>query len=172
MPSVERPLPTEYAPYYASYLDQVPAGDILHLLARQRDQVRELLAGREEEWGNHRYSPDKWSVKEVLGHLIDTERLFAFRALWIARGDPEPQPGMDQDIWVASGRFEARTLADLLDEYRIVREASLALFCSFTSEDWARRGIANQVSFTARSLPYIIAGHELHHVRILQERYF
>jgi len=166
-----RPAPTEYTPYYASYVEKVPVGDILHILAQQGNQTLALLSKVAEERAEHRYAPDKWSLKEVVGHLLDTERLFTFRALWFARQDPSPQPGMDQDDWITAGRFHQRSLADLLSEYRTVRTASLALFRGFTPRMWLRRGVANNVEFTVRTFPFIIAGHERHHVQVLQEKY-
>ncbi len=166
-----RPAPTEYAPYYAGYVEKVPVGDILYILTQQGHRTLALLDKVAEERAEHRYAPGKWSIKEVVGHLLDTERLFTFRALWFARQDPSPQPGMDEDDWVVAGRFHQRSLADLLSEYRTVRAASLALFQGLTPPMWLRRGVANNVEFTVRSLPFIMAGHERHHVQVLQEKY-
>jgi hypothetical protein len=171
MTTLQPPAAGEYGPYYAGYLEQVPAGDILEILRQSGERLSGLLANLSEEEANFRYDAGKWSIKELLGHLIDTERLFAFRALWIARQDPSPQPGMEQDDWVRSGDFDQRALGDLLAEYRAVRQASLTLFRGFSGEMVTRTGTANQVTFSVRAFPYLIAGHELHHEEVLRDRY-
>lgn len=166
-----RPADTEFAPYYAGYVAQVPEGD---LLATLRDQLRETLAlvrALPEERGTHRYAPDKWSIKDVLGHIIDTERVMSYRALRIARGDTTPLPGFDQDLFVAHADSEARTLASLASELEHVRMATIALLEPMGDDALARRGVASDREVTTRGLAYIIAGHERHHVRILRERY-
>jgi hypothetical protein len=171
MTSIDRPGSDEYHEFYAHYVDLVPAGDILALLEDQQARTLATLVKLDEDKANHRYAPEKWSIKDLLGHMIDTERLFAFRALWFARRDPVAQPGMEQDDWAASARHHARTLRDIREEYRTVREASLSLFRSFDAQMWSERGIASEREFTVRSIPYIIEGHELHHMEILQSRY-
>ena len=140
-------------------------------MEQQIVQTGDLLAEFGEERGDHRYGPGKWSVKETVGHLMDVERVFAVRALAFARGDPGPLPGMEQDDYVAGANFGARTLADLFEEYRLIRASNLILFRSFDDGIAARRGTASGVEFTAKSIPFILAGHELHHVGILRERY-
>jgi hypothetical protein len=168
---IERPRPDEYASYYGSYIDLVPAGPILATLARQSEETHALLSPLDEARAGHRYAPGKWSVKQVLGHLVDTERIFAYRGLCIGRGDTTPLPGMDQDVYVDGANFDQQSLAQLLDQLLIQRRATLALFASFDDAVSERRGIANQLEITARAFPYIIAGHELHHLRVLRERY-
>ncbi|MDX1501233.1 MAG: DinB family protein [Thermoanaerobaculia bacterium] len=168
---MERPAPEEYHEYYRPYVALVPDGPILVTLERQLTDTLALLGGLDEERATHRYEPGKWSVKEVVGHLVDIERLFAFRALWFARRDPGEQPGMEQDDWVAAAGFDRRTLAELLAELRAVRRATLTLFHGFTEEDALREGIASGRRFTVRSLAWIAAGHELHHRGVLAERY-
>ena len=167
-----RPLPGEYSSYYETYISLVTSEDILVTLEAQRLLTAQLLGARTERDGNFRYAPDKWTVKEVVGHLSDSERIFAYRALRIARGDQTPLSGFEQDDYVRRGNFGHRTLADIAEEFASVRSASIALFKSFESEDWERRGVANKNEISVRALAYIIAGHELHHRRILDERYF
>jgi len=167
-----RPNAGEYAPYYETYVSLVTTDDILGALESQRLQTSQLLAPRSERDGNFRYAPGKWSVKEVVGHLSDTERIFSYRALRIARGDTTPLASFEQEDYVRGGNFGDRTLADLSEEFSAVRAASLSLFRSLTDDAWSRRGVANEKEVTVRALAYIIAGHELHHRRILVERYF
>jgi uncharacterized damage-inducible protein DinB len=170
--TIGRPAAGEYAPYYERYISLVQGEDILSILDSQRRQTMLLLSGRDEEEGNFRYAPDKWSAKEVLGHLCDTERIFAYRALRIARGDTTPLPGFEQDDYVRNGPFANRSLSDLVEEFIAVRRATLSLLRNLDEQAWMRRGIASNNEVTVRSLAYMIAGHELHHRRILQEKYF
>jgi uncharacterized damage-inducible protein DinB len=167
-----RPEPGEYAPYYETYISKVKGSDILGILEAQRLQMAQLFAARSERDGNFRYATGKWTVKEVLGHVNDTERIFTYRALRIARGDQTALPGFEQDDYVRGGNFAERTLADLADEFELVRAASIALFRSLPKEAWQRRGIASEKEVTARALAFIVAGHEIHHRLILEERYF
>jgi DinB superfamily len=169
---MHRPEPTEYAENYANYIAQVPGADVLGVLESQRLQMLQLFAGRSERDGNFRYAPGKWTVKEVLGHVTDAERIFTYRALRIARGDQTPLPGFEQDDYVRNGGFGGRTLGGLVDEFAAVRGASIALFRSFDEETFARRGVANQKEVTVRALAFITAGHQIHHRTILEERYF
>lgn len=166
-----RPDAGEYAPYYEKYVSLVPAGDVVEILEGQMAETRALLRGLSEEQGASRYEPGKWSVKELVGHLVDGERVFAYRALRFARGDRTPLPGFEQDDYVAGGNFDARTLADLTDELEQVRRATLALLRPLDAEAWRRRGTASDNEVSVRALAHIIAGHELHHLRILRERY-
>ena len=170
-PAPVRPEANEYAPYYEKYVSLVPDADLVETLERQGAETVALLRGLSEERGAHRYAPGKWSVKQVVGHIIDGERLFSYRALSIARGDRAPLPGMEQDEWMAGADFDARTLRDLVEEFEAVRASTLHLFRHLTPEAWARRGVASDNEVTARALAYIIAGHEAHHVRVLRERY-
>ncbi len=168
---MQYPKRDEYADYYQLYVGRVPEGDILEQLRNQGEELQDFLAGLSEDYGNHRYAEGKWSVKEVLGHLADTERIFAARALVMSRGDTTPQPNIDQDVLVAGSGAARRSLARLAAEMRAVRAASLALFESFDAEQEARVGSASGYSFTARSLAWIISGHELHHRGVIEERY-
>jgi hypothetical protein len=167
-----RPAPTEYAAFYEKYIALVPGNDIVTILDAQRLQMTQLFAARSERDGNFRYAPGKWTVKEVLGHISDSERIFAYRALRIARADQTPLSGFEQDDYVRAGAFGERTLTDLVEEFALVRGATSALFQSFSGEAWFRRGVANKSEVTVRALAFIIAGHELHHREILKEHYF
>jgi hypothetical protein len=169
---VNRPEPTEYADFYANYISQVPGSDALSVLEAQRVQMLQLFAGRSERDGSFRYAPGKWTVKEVLGHITDAERIFTYRALRIGRGDQTPLPTFEQDDFVRNGEFGKRTLSGLVEEFAAVRGASLALFRSFQEEAWPRRGVASQKEVTVRALAFITAGHQIHHRTILEERYF
>ena len=167
-----KPEAGEYAAYYEKYIALVPGNDVTGALEAQRVQTMQLLAGRSEREGNFRYAADKWSVKDVVGHIIDSERIFAYRALRIARGDKTPIEGFEQDDYVRDGGFNERPLASLAEEFAVVRSATLAMFRSFSQEAWLRRGTANKNEVSVRALAYITAGHELHHRQILEERYF
>lgn len=168
---IARPGADEYAPYYSTYIGKVPEGDLQAMLSSQLAETMALLRSIPESRGGYRYAPDKWSIKEVLGHLIDSERIFSYRALRIARGDATPLPGFEQDDYVPAGRFDARTVRDLADEFAAVRQATIHLCAHFDPEAFARRGTASGKPVSARALAYIIAGHELHHVGILKTRY-
>ena len=169
---IGRPQPGEYAPYYDRYISLVQGEDIVDTLDQQRRQMMLLLSGRDEQDGDFRYAPDKWSAKEVLGHICDTERVFAYRALRIARGDTTPMEGFEQDDYVRNGPFAERPLEDLVEDFISVRRATMCLLRNLDEAAWLRRGIANKNEVTVRALAYTIAGHELHHRRILQEKYF
>jgi len=166
-----RPQPGEYAPYYDRYISLVHNNDILAVFEDQRRQTLLLLSGRAEADGDLRYAPDKWSLKEVLGHINDTERIMSYRALRIARGDQTPIEGYEQDDYVRNGPFAQRTLPDLIEDYIAVRRATVSLFRNLDEPAWNRRGVANKNEITVRALAYVIAGHELHHRRILEEKY-
>lgn len=166
-----RPQPTEYAPYYERYVSLVPDGPIVEVLRTQVADTLRLLRALPESRGEHRYAPGKWSVKELLGHVIDAERVFSYRALRFGRNDPTELPGFDENVYAPAGGFSARTLASLLDELETVRRATVFLFEGFPPEAWSRQGVASQNAVSVRGLAYIIAGHERHHRSILAERY-
>jgi uncharacterized damage-inducible protein DinB len=166
-----RPQPNEYAPYYDRYISLVKSHDVVGELEEQRRQTLLLLSGRSEEDGDLRYAPGKWSVKEVLGHMNDTERIMSYRALRIARGDATPIEGYEQDDYVRNGPSARLALADLIEDYIAVRRATVSLFRNLDDAAWTRRGVANKNEVTVRALAYIIAGHELHHRGILEEKY-
>jgi hypothetical protein len=170
--SAVRPVITdEYAPYYDRYISLVPDEDVLIALDQQLSETLILLRSLSEQHGTFRYEPDKWSVKEVLGHMIDTERIMSYRAMCIARNEQKPLPGFEQNDYVRNGNFDKRTVSNLAREFEQVRRATISLFRNLEPEVWDRRGIASEVGVSVRALAYIIAGHELHHKAILKERY-
>jgi hypothetical protein len=168
---IARPGADEYAPYYGTYIGKVPDGDLRSMLSSQLAETLALIRSIPESRGGHRYAPDKWSVREVLGHLADSERIFSYRALRIARGDATPLPGFEQNDYVPAGAFDARTLRDLADELAAIRQATIHLFAHLDPAAFERRGTASGKPVSVRALAYIIAGHELHHVGILKTRY-
>lgn len=170
-PRLTRPDPAEYAPYYARYVDRVPEGDIIAILEDQMVATAGLLAGLNEAQGEHRYAPDKWTLKEVVSHVADGERVFCYRALRFARGDSTPLPGFDQDAWVPEAGCAHRTLVEIAEELRSVRAATLTLVRSLDDTMAVRGGMASGGPMTVRALAYIMAGHELHHLHLLRERY-
>jgi uncharacterized damage-inducible protein DinB len=170
MPPIALPEADEYAPYYGRYISRV-TGDTLAALEAQARTTSALLAATSEALGDHRYAEGKWSVKEVIGHLSDAERVFTYRALRVGRGDATPLPGFDENEYMTYASFATRTLADVAGEFAAVRAATLALARSFVPEDLVRRGTASGNPVTPRSLFAIAAGHELHHVSLLRERY-
>jgi uncharacterized damage-inducible protein DinB len=170
--TIARPEPGEYAPYYERYISLISGSDILGTLDAQRRQMMLLLSGRDESDGDFRYAQDKWNAKEVLGHVCDAERIFAYRALRIARGDQTPLAGFEQDDYVKNGPFARAPLAEIVEDYIAVRRATLTLFRNLEEAAWTRRGTASNNSVTVRALAYMIAGHEVHHRRILEEKYF
>ena len=169
--TIARPEETEYAPYYGKYIALVPDGDLIDVLAGQIEDTARLVGGVAERDAGYRYADGKWSIKEVLGHLADAERVFAYRALRFARGDATPLPGFDENAFVAHARFDARRLGELVGELRAVRAATVALFAGLAPDELARRGVANQTEMSVRAIAYVIAGHERHHGAILRERY-
>ncbi|MGH2667933.1 MAG: DinB family protein [Gemmatimonadales bacterium] len=169
--TIARPEATEYAPFYGTYVSKVPEGDLLEALEAQRRETQALLKAIPEAKALHRYAPGKWSVKEVVGHLADTERVFCYRALRFARGDQTPLAGFDEKAYVPAGGFDARPVADLAAELDAVRRATIALLGSLDAAALARRGTADGKEVSVRALAYIIAGHERHHFAILRERY-
>lgn len=170
--SIPRPEAGECAPYYDRYISLISGTDILGTLDAQRRQMLILLCGREEADGDFRYAPDKWSAKEVLGHVCDTERIFAYRVLRISRGDRTPIEGFEQDDYVRNGPFAKVPLSEIIEDYIAVRRATLTLLRNLDEQAWTRRGIANKNEVSVRALAYLTAGHELHHRRILEEKYF
>lgn len=166
-----RPDETEFAPYYAGYVAAVPDGSLLETYKVQHAVFERLFNSIGIDRADHAYAPGKWTVREVLGHINDTERVFGYRALSFARGDAGPLPGMDQDRYVEGGHFASRPLAGLVDEFVHIRASSISLLKGMTKEDLLRRGTASGVEFTVRALVWIMAGHAQHHVNILQERY-
>lgn len=166
-----RPAPNEHAEYYGRYIKLVPDGDVVARMERQIADTVALLDRFGEARAGHRYAPDKWSVREVVGHLADAERMFAYRGLAFARGEKQPLPGFDENAYTVAGRFDARTLADMSAEFQRVRAATVALFRGFDDTAWNGSGVANKNPISVRAIAWIIAGHELHHVALFRERY-
>jgi len=171
MSATMRPEPSECAPYYRDYVNAVPEGHIIDILEQQLSDTLLLLGDLSPERPDFRYADGKWSLKEVVGHVVDCERVFATRALAFSRGDPAEMPGFEQDDYVAHGGFGERPFPNLLAEYEALRMANLALFQGFSDEMMLRSGVANGSRFTVRALVYIVAGHERHHMQVIRERY-
>jgi hypothetical protein len=166
-----KPEKGEFLPYYGTYIDLVGSGDVLATLSTQMAETQALLRSLPASVATYRYAPGKWSVNEVIGHLIDSERIFAARALRFARNDATPLPGFEQDDYVRNSTFDTYPLSDLASELGSVRESTVFLFKHLGDDAWMRRGIANGAEVSVRALAYIIAGHELHHREILRARY-
>ena len=166
-----RPEPNEAASYYSVYINRVPSDDIVEVLAGQLEETVDFLSEISEEQSLHRYAPEKWSMRELLGHVNDTERVFMFRALWFARGFEDPLPSFDQEIGFQAAGSDKVSWASHVDEFRAVRSSTLAFFRNLPSDAWLRSGIASDNSVTVRALAYIAAGHVSHHLAILRERY-
>ena len=162
---------SEAAEYYFTYIDQVPTGDICATLRAQSDEFQALLKGIPDERSLHRYAADKWTIRQLVGHINDTERLFVFRALWFARGFDSPLPSFDQHVAVSTSGADERSWSGLIDEFRAVRGATVAFFSALPAEAWGRRGVASGKPFTVRALAYLTAGHVIHHAAILRDRY-
>ncbi|MEP7263531.1 MAG: DinB family protein [Bacteroidota bacterium] len=157
--------------YYTNYILKAPEGDILIQLEKQLTEVRNLYSSLSEVDGNYAYSEGKWSVKEILGHLMDAERIFAYRILRFARNDKTPLTSFEENDFVANSFFSERTIVDLLNEYELTRKANLALFSSFNDTELKRTGTASNTELSVEQIIYIIAGHERHHLGVLKERY-
>ncbi len=168
---ITRPSPDTYASYFATYVDLVPEGDILQILASQILETGRYLDSIGDEKSHYRYAPDRWSIREIVSHLADAERVFCYRALTFARGDETPLPGFEQDDWVAASNADQRSLNDLADEFHRVRAATIVLFSGLNEEALQRSGTANENRMIVAAVPFIIAGHELHHRKIIEERY-
>jgi hypothetical protein len=166
-----RPGPDEYNPFYAAYVDKVQESDVLPVLVEARRTTAEFLAGLSEAQAGYRYAPAKWTLREVIGHLSDSERIFAYRLLRIARGDQTPLSSFDENLYVPGGEFERRPLADVAAEFASVRDATVALLRGLPPDALARRGTAGGKPVSARALAFIIAGHERHHLMVIRERY-
>lgn len=169
--TVKRPVETEYAPYYDDYIKKVNAVDFFSALDEGLKSISQLVSSLTEEEANYRYEPSKWSIKELLIHLSDTERIFCYRALRFARNDSTELSGFDENEYVPESKAVMRSIADILEEYKAVRLASITLFQHFSDGMLDRKGKANGNIISVRALGYIIAGHEIHHVGVIKERY-
>lgn len=167
----ERPKAGEHNPYYAGYVAEAPGDDLVDNLEKQGTEFGAMLREIPESRGGYRYAEGKWSIREVVLHLCDAERVFAYRTLWFARGAPTELPGFDENAWVPMSGAEDRTLADLAAEFQAIRKATIAMVKPLPDEAMSRRGVASGSEVTARALVWIIAGHTAHHARVLKERY-
>lgn len=170
-PRATRPSADEFAPYYGTYINKVADGDIVATLKSQIGPTLAFLRSIPEDRAGHRYAEGKWSIREVVGHMSDAERIFAYRALRIARADTTPLPGFDENEFVKRSRLDDRQYASLVDEYEAVRAATIALYDGLFPEEWTRHGTASGKAVSTRALAWITAGHELHHVEVLKTRY-
>jgi uncharacterized damage-inducible protein DinB len=168
---MSRPNPSEHVPYFSRYIDLVPDGDLAALLQSQHEATQRMLAPLTPQQARFRYAEGKWSVAETIGHLADSERIFAYRALRFARRDATPLHGYDDEGYVRAGRFDERPFADLLREFAAVRAATLALYRGTDAESLLASGVGNDNPVSVRALFYVIAGHERHHVNVLHTRY-
>jgi len=168
---LSRPTDGECDPYFNRYITLVPEGNFLDLLGMQTQQTREFFEKLSEETGNYRYATEKWSIKEVLGHVMDTERVFAYRTLCIARGEQQPLPGLDQNEYAANANYDRIPLSKIVQHYTALRVSTFFLLEQIPDSAWERKGISNQKPISLRALAYIIAGHERHHMRVLSELY-
>ena len=166
-----RPAKGDYGEYYQPYIDLVKGDNIFRILVKQNLESQNVLNSFSENKGNYRYAEGKWTVKEVIGHLMDVERIFAYRALCIARGETKPLPGMDQNIYVANGNFNKRQLIDLNYEYRLLRESNILLYGGLDKSVLQNRGNASGYEVTVLALMFMTAGHEKHHLNVLTKRY-
>ena len=166
-----RPAPTEAASYYFNYIDRVEGDDVLSVLNSQLDETVQFLSTVSEEKSHHRYAPDKWSLREMLNHVNDAERLFVFRALWFARGFEEPLPSFDQEIAVNNSGADDVAWKDMVEEFKSLRQSTLSFFRSLPEVAWSRAGVASGYPFTVRALAFIIAGHVAHHVDVIRRLY-
>lgn len=167
----QRPTAAEAEEYYFTYIDRVPDGDVVEELERQIVETRAILEPLDEGRSRLRYKSDKWSVKQVVGHVADAERVFAYRALAFSRGDLQAIPGMDQEIWMNGSRFDEQLFSDVLEDLVAIRRSTVTLFRALSDKQWQRRGKASDVWFQTGAIAWIIAGHELHHRGVLEERY-
>jgi len=171
MKNAGRPQAGEYGSFYQRYIDLASEDDVVSALEAQGQETAALLGGLSEEQASQRYAPDKWSIKQLVGHVADGERVFAYRALAIARGETQPLPGFDQDPYVANSGADERSIADLAGELAAVRRANVMMFRAFSEEAWLRIGTASDNPISVRAIAFAILGHERHHVGILRERY-
>lgn len=166
-----RPLPSEYAAPHQPYVELVPEEEILPAIEAQSTETQKLLASLDESRAAYRYAEGKWSVKEVVGHMVDAERIVGYRALALSRGEQEPLPGFDEDEYVRNAGFDAWKLGDLSEYYALVRRATIVFFRNLPDEAWSRRGVANGHPVSVRGLAWVIVGHERHHLQVLRDKY-
>lgn len=166
-----RPEPDEYGEFYKNYIELIDEPNIVQVLIQQGQQTYAVIQRLTTDEASHRYEKDKWSVKEIFGHLVDTERIMAYRALCISRGETTSLPGYDHETYVQEAEFENRSLQSISTEYDALRNSNISMFNSFSKNQTMRKGTANDVTVSVRGLAYIIAGHERHHMQILENKY-
>jgi hypothetical protein len=169
--AIERPAESEYNAYYGGYIQRVPDGDIFEILDQQLVMLHNALSGLSDTQADYRYAPDQWTIKEVVGHMIDVERIFAYRALTFARNDQNSLPGFEQDDYVRESNYSSRTIADLLQEFDLLRRANLLAFKGLSADISQRCGTASTFPISVRALIYILAGHVLFHMESLENEY-
>jgi len=168
---IDRPKETEYPPFYAGYVARVPETEILEALREQPTELKRIADSLASDKERYRYAPDKWSVRELFGHLVDSERFFGHRAFCISRADANPLPGFDENFYVTQSTYDSRPLADLVKDFSLLREANSRLLENLEEAAWPREGVANGAKVTVRALAYIMTGHARHHLAVLRERY-
>src|SRR3954465_6534221 len=168
---MQRPNENEYDPYYGRYIGLVGKEDIIEILDKQKAGIADAFGGFGEDKGTYRYAEGKWSVKEMLSHVIDGERMFAYRCFRIARGDKTPIEGFEQDGYIENSHANRRPIAELIEEFTLLRKANVMFFSNLEFDDWTRTGTANNVEISVRSLAWIMVGHVRHHAAILEGRY-
>ncbi|WP_166242485.1 DinB family protein [Paenibacillus turpanensis] len=166
-----RPEANEYASFYEGYIRSVPEGDLLVILKEQQDELVRVLKSVPQDKEDHRYAADKWTIKQVAGHIVDTERIMGYRLLCVSRGESQSLPGFDQDSYAAAGGHEGRTLADITEEFVTLRQSTISLIRGIPESAWTRTGVMNSKNVSARAIACVIAGHELHHRVILEKQY-
>lgn len=168
---IRKPQPQDYPSFYKAYIDLIKSEDVIMILENQGTAFHAFVKNLDSIQGDYRYAPEKWSIKEVIGHIIEVERIMAYRALAISRGDQQSLPGMDENEYMANSNYSERQLADLAEEFLYVRKSNICLFRSFSETMLERKGTANNNSITVAALIYIIAGHLDHHVQVIRDRY-
>lgn len=166
-----RPKADEHVPYYSTYIDRVPDGDIIEMLDRQNPETLAFLRGIPEARIDYRYAPEKWSIRQMVGHLVDGERVFQYRAWRFSRADQTPVPGFEENDYVANAPFEKVSMNDLIDELEHMRRATVHMFKNMDEEALSRRGTANGAGVSVRAIAWIMAGHIDHHMQVLRDRY-
>jgi hypothetical protein len=166
-----RPTANDYSPYHAGYVALVPEDDVLSAIEQQSSETQRFLSALNESKAAYRYADGKWSVKEVVGHITDAERIISYRLLAVARGEQQPLPGFDEESYVQHAKFDAWTLGDLAENYAIIRRATIVLLRNLPADAWEKRGIANDAPVSVLGLAFVIVGHDRHHLKVLREKY-
>lgn len=171
MMTAMRPTASDFAAEHAGYVSLVPEDDVVSAIEKQSSETQRLLSSLDDARGDYRYAEGKWSVKQVIGHLIDAEQIVRYRALAVARGETAPLPGFDEELYVRNANFDDWTVGDLAELYAVTRRATIVFFRNLAKEAWDRRGIANDRPISVRGMAFVIVGHERHHLAVLRERY-